>query len=62
MKRIALVSALACGLASQAAFADQVVVIESHRPSPNLLLINPGDLFNGVFSLEYERALGRFFG
>jgi hypothetical protein len=62
MKRIALVSALACGLASQAVFAEQVVVIESRRPSPNLLLINPGDLFNGVFSLEYERALGRFFG
>jgi hypothetical protein len=29
---------------------------------PNLLLINPGDLFNGVVSLEYERALGPWFG
>ncbi len=28
----------------------------------NLLLVNPGDLFNGLVTLEYERALGQFIG
>ncbi|MCU0694905.1 MAG: hypothetical protein MUC96_00095 [Myxococcaceae bacterium] len=28
----------------------------------NLLLVNPGDLFNGLVTLEYERGLGRFIG
>jgi hypothetical protein len=28
----------------------------------NLLIVNPGDLFNGLVTFEYERALGRFIG
>lgn len=28
----------------------------------NLMLINPGELFTGSLALEYERALGPFFG
>lgn len=28
----------------------------------NLLIVNPGDLFNGMVTLEYERALGRYIG
>lgn len=28
----------------------------------NLLIVNPGDLFNGLVTLEYERALGQFVG
>jgi hypothetical protein len=41
-----------------------VVVIEGERGEldPNLLVIDPGDLFNGVISVEYERALSRHFG
>lgn len=27
-----------------------------------MLLFNPGDLFSGIVSLEYERALAPFFG
>lgn len=28
----------------------------------NMLLVNPGDLFNGTISLEYERGVARWFG
>ena len=31
-------------------------------PTPNMLLINPGDLLGGVVSIEYERALASWFG
>jgi hypothetical protein len=60
MRRLALLVTLVCGTA----FADTVIVVDRDRTrtAPNLLLVNPGDLFNGVLSLEYERALGPHFG
>lgn len=62
MKRLAMVSALVLSLAGSTALADTVVVTKERHTAPNMLLINPGDLFNGVLSLEYERALTSFFG
>lgn len=65
MKRTTLVLALAVCLWSTAALAHQEVgAVDSGRSNgtPNLLLINPGDLLNGIVSIEYERALGRHFG
>jgi hypothetical protein len=47
-------------LATSAARADVYVVEGRDRDfgyGPNLLLVNPGDLLNGVLTLEYERAL-----
>lgn len=42
---------------------------EIHQPEPrittygpNLLLVNPADLFGGAVSIEYERALAPWFG
>jgi hypothetical protein len=52
-------------VASSAARADVYINVNERGGSeygPNLLLINPGDLINGVISLEYERALSPWFG
>ena len=62
MKHLAMVSALVVSLVGTTALADTVLVTRERRVAPNMLLINPGDLFNGVVSLEYERALTSFFG
>lgn len=66
MKRlVSLVIVFVC-IASSGARADRadtsVEARDSDGPGRNLLLVNPGDLFTGVLSLEYERALGPFFG
>jgi hypothetical protein len=60
MKTIALI---AC-LAASGAMAQTVIVANTHSAprARNLLLINPGDLFSGIVSMEYERALTSFFG
>lgn len=62
MKRFTLISALAVALLGGSAFADTLVARDDASDGRNLLLINPGDLFNGVISIEYERALNSFFG
>lgn len=52
-------------LTSSLALADPFIGTSGSGRSnstPNMLLINPGDLFNGVVSIEYERALTSFFG
>jgi hypothetical protein len=44
---------------------ESLVVAEAPPPEgagPNLLMLNPGDLFGGVASIEYERALTSRFG
>jgi hypothetical protein len=59
MKReVSLVVILVCIVSSEAR-PDSAAVA---APGKNLLLVNPGDLFTGVVSLEYERALAPFFG
>ncbi len=60
-KYLSLVAAVA--LVSTHAFADEVFSSRHGREEQrNILLFNPGDLFSGVISLEYERALAPFFG
>ncbi|MFT3708102.1 MAG: hypothetical protein QM817_10645 [Archangium sp.] len=63
MKRIALTMALAAALFATAASAHGVIVVnDPYYRGRNMLLVNPGDLLNGVVSLEYERALTSYFG
>jgi hypothetical protein len=49
---------------SSVANADTFIEVRNTERAvgKNMLLINPGDLFNGVLSVEYERAIGRYFG
>jgi len=57
-----LALALAATLVSTHALADGISLSRrSHEPQ-NVLLFNPGDLFSGILSMEYERALNPFFG
>jgi hypothetical protein len=57
-------------LAPGSALADPEVVVAApdlvapvdRGSGPNLLLVNAGDLLDGVLSLEYERALAPWFG
>ncbi len=49
-------------LVSHQAAADEVFVSARGADAPNVLLFNPGDLINGIVSIEYERALNPFFG
>ena len=51
-----------CVLASVAMAEGSLVVERPNYVNPNLLVINPGDLFTGTLSLEYERALHPRFG
>ncbi len=61
MNKLLLPLIVATALVSHPARAD--VYLEGREPySPNLLLVNPGALLNGVIALEYERALTPFFG
>lgn len=63
MKRVFFLVVLVVCIASSGARADNAVEArDSDEAGRNLLLVNPGDLFTGVLSLEYERAVGRFFG
>ncbi len=63
MKSLTLAVALLVGMfGSQTARADEILVARGPTASPNLLLINPGALLNGVVAIEYERALNSFFG
>lgn len=57
---LALVAAAA--LVSTQASAESVTLTRSSVDSQNVLLFNPGDLFSGIVSVEYERALNPFFG
>ncbi|MBL9038566.1 MAG: hypothetical protein JNG84_08650 [Archangium sp.] len=59
-KLLATVAALA--LVAQSAVAQEAVSQSSSVESPNVLIFNPGDLINGIVSVEYERALTSFFG
>lgn len=34
----------------------------ANSPTPNMLLVNMGDLLGGVVNIEYERALASWFG
>jgi hypothetical protein len=53
-------------LVATAAFADTNIQVNDGggggRRGNNVLLLNPGDLFSGVLSLEYEHALSPYFG
>lgn len=64
MRNLLLSLALLSSLASGPARADVVLVEEGYRAGygPNLLLVDPGDLLNGVITVEYERALASWFG
>jgi hypothetical protein len=54
----ALLAALVLGQDAAVTGLDAVALPAAQQGSgPNLLLANPGDLLDGVFSLEYERAL-----
>lgn len=59
-KLIAIVAATA--LISSSAVADGISLSRSSSEPKNVLLFNPGDLINGIISVEYERALTSFFG
>lgn len=62
MRNLLLSLSLLGVLASTPARADVYLVEGSRGPGPNLLLINPGDLLDGVITIEYERALASWFG
>ena len=52
-----------CALAMVASSAQaESYLHRGHSSNRNMILVNPGDLFSGVISLEYERALARWFG
>ena len=38
------------------------LLVTEREPRKNMLLLNPGDLFSGIISLEYERGLASWFG
>lgn len=60
MRKLCLSLAVLGALASSPVWAD----VRGHGRGygPNLLLVNPGDLLNGVITVEYERALASWFG
>lgn len=63
MRSLCLSLALLSAFASNPARGDVVIMEGDDRAyGPNLLLVNPGDLLNGVITLEYERALSPWFG
>jgi hypothetical protein len=51
-----------CVLASVARAEESLVVERPNYVNPNLVVSNPGDLFTGTISIEYERALHPRFG
>ena len=61
MKRLSLSLILAIALTSSLASADELVLTDP-LPRRNALLINPGDLFNGTLSMEYERGVAAWLG
>ena len=62
MKTILLAVTAAVTLYAVPARADIYVIDDHQTRTPNVFLINPGDLIDGVISVEYERALNSFFG
>jgi hypothetical protein len=60
-RRIAAIATLVALIATPAAAAPIEINLDGEERR-NMLLINPGDLFSGVLSLEYERGLARWFG
>jgi hypothetical protein len=58
---VSLVFALTA-LLSSAALADEFYVERSPSAGPNLLLFDPGDLINGILTVEYERAVNPVLG
>lgn len=59
---MAVVLVAVLSLSAGTAHAQDGVASSGQSSTPNMLLVNPGDLVNGIVSLEYERALGRWFG
>ncbi len=53
-----------CALAMVASSSSQAEhwVRRGYSSNRNMILVNPGDLFSGVISMEYERALASWFG
>lgn len=49
-------------LALVAAAALTAAPARADSPTPNLILVNVGDLFSGLVSIEYERAVASWFG
>ena len=47
---------------SSVALADIDFLRSDPEPRRNMLLVNPGDLFNGVLSIEYERGVAPWLG
>lgn len=63
MRRTSLSLLIAMVLTSSLALAhEDALVVEGPLPRRNALLINPGDLFNGTLSLEYERGVVPWLG
>jgi hypothetical protein len=63
MKRSFLaLAALVVIATSAAARAEPYLRERGYDSGPNLLLVDPGALLNGVLSVEYERALASWFG
>jgi len=58
---ISLLASSSVHAAEAAPPAAQPVTIAASGPQ-NVLLVNPGDLFSGIITVEYERALSRWFG
>ena len=61
MRRVAVTLIAVAVLSAGTARAADLVVTD-HEPRKNMLLINPGDLFTGIISIEYERGLASWFG
>jgi murein DD-endopeptidase MepM/ murein hydrolase activator NlpD len=60
MSTAALALLMSLSVASQQEVFQQEPRVTTY--GPNLLLINPADLFGGALSIEYERALTPWFG
>lgn len=62
MRRIAFSLITLVALSAGSARGAELLVTEPEEPRRNMLLINPGDLFSGILSLEYERGVASWFG
>ena len=62
MRRLFFTLTTIAALSSSVALADADILFNDREPRRNMLLINPGDLFHGVLSLEYERGVAPWFG
>jgi hypothetical protein len=62
MRRLSRLLLIALALTSSVAAAHDEVIATDPLPRRNALLINPGDLFNGTLSMEYERGVVPWLG